>query len=80
METIEDLQKQLIAKDLLIEDLQNQLKVYKEKELKSNMCKEKSRQRPEYIQRQKVYQKQLYNSKKEEFNRMKEIVDSLKLI
>ena len=47
METTEDLQKQLIAKDLLIEDLQNQLKVYKEKELKSNMCKEKSRQRPE---------------------------------
>ena len=80
METTEDLQKQLIAKDLLIEDLQKQLKVYKEKELNSNMCKEKSRQRPEYIQRQKVYQKQLYNSKKEEFNRMKEIVDSLKLI
>ena len=80
METIEDLKIQLGKKDLMIEDLQKQLKVYNDKELKYKNCQDKSRQRPEYIQRQKVYQKQLYNSKKEEFNRMKEIVDSLKLI
>jgi hypothetical protein len=54
-----------------LQELQNQLEIYKQKELKIKEQRKRSKERPEYKKKQneyqKEYQKKYYHRKKEEF-------------
>ena len=69
-----------------IEILLKQLDVYKQKELKIKEQQKKSKQRPDYTQKQKEDQKEYqktyqaknyYKNKKEEFSKMKELLKNI---
>ena len=64
-----------------LQELQKELEVYKQKELKIKEQRKKSKERDEYKKQQneyqKVYQKKYYHLKKEEFNNMKQIIKNL---
>jgi len=70
-----------------IESLKIELENYKQKEQRKKEQIKKSKQRPEYKDKQREYQreyqrgyqKKYYHAKKEEFENMKKLVESLKV-
>ena len=66
-----------------IEELQRELDRYKQKELKQKEQIKKLKQKPEYKEKnkeyQREYQRKYYHVKKEEFQQMKKLVESLKV-
>jgi hypothetical protein len=64
-----------------LQELQKELEIYKQKQLKIKEQIKKSKQRPEYKKKQneyqKEYQKKYYHRKKEEFENMKQIIKNL---